>query len=1051
VALYGNYETVRQIAEGPLTSVWEARRADAKEDEPPRFALKLIAPATTFLGPEGRGFDLRPFLVAADTQAKAAVRGSHWAPVHESGQSAGSAFYVTDRFKLSLKELLDTNARLTPAALHNVFSSAVRGLLELYETANRPHGNLKPTNILLDGIGARDRVALTDPASPDELGKGTSFATDLRALGTMLYQLVTGRPFVAKDCWPIGPSPEWNHYGDAWRGLCSRLLAPDMAAGAAELQAVAEELARLRPRAAGKGVLYAAIGLLAAAGITAGAHFGWRELTRLARPSPPPVPDLESEISEWLGEIRRADKVRRSAAINAEWRKRRDALLPPGITAPRLASDPKRYQALRQELGRLRDFLSALDDEETLPLSLPESRPGVPEGPLRNGVAKAVLAKREATLEAILQKVPWDDSGTPTCAADAFKQTPAWKKATESFRGWRDSAAKALNLCLEVASVLRQGWLPDATPPGRDHSLVELLAEWSKLDVPTELGVVFQPTVERARALVKVTELDRQGLLDWLESPDPRAPPQAKLLVWRRLGEFDDWPKTLEDLRREADLEKQVRDIANQIENKEAVRWVEKTLRAESSRRWEKVFNALALKQPPGDFNDKDLVAAEAIRREITLPEDQLASTTRLRLAIFRLRHSLVNPQQDVSKAARSFLDELSKLPEKVTGNKEIAAVVTAIERAIDESPNTDPAKLFASVGPASGKMGIRWSIHISADGQSVSYTWPGTGYKIVFLPVRVAGQKKATYLSTTEVPLGLFIHAVTAAKAWKTMESMLAERPEGPCAWHWTSADGERRLRRAERWLEGFRYAPNIPRTLPSENHPVQQVSPAAAIYFTWLLGCRLPRAAEWKAAAKAASAGQRPNLRDQTWAKQQDFLRQLPGKPASWPDAGIFWPLGVPGKTGPAAQPLAPDDDDQTLWFQPVGSGERFTHLVGNVAEFLLEMPADEQRTLAQEVNSFPEEVRGPFLRAALLQKLEKNPNLVQVVGGSALSAPEVWDGKKNPFDTPRPVRERVAERRGFSDVGFRLAFTAPGEPLSLALRRVLASKGYLPGLQQ
>jgi len=1049
--LYGNYETVRKLAEGPLTSVWEARRAGAKKDEPPRFALKLIAPTTTFLGPEGRGFDLRPFLAAANTQAQAARQGSHWAPIHETGQAAGNAFYVTDRFKLSLKELLDINAHLTPAALHNVFSSAVQGLLELHEAADRPHGNLKPTNILLDGIGPRDRVALTDPASADELREGATAATDLKALGEMLYQLVIGRPFVAKDCWPIGPSPEWNHYGDAWRGLCSRLLAPDMAAGTAELHAVADELARLQPRAAARGLLYAAVGLVAAAAIAAGAYFAWKELPRLTRSSPHPVADLESEISEWLGELRNAQKVCRSAAINAKWRERRDALLPPEITAPGLASDPDRYRALRRQTDHLRDFLSALDDQQALPLRLPEPRPGVPEGPVRDGVAKALLAKREATLEAILQKVPWDDSGTPACAADAFKQRPDWSEASASFRRWRLSAAKALDLCLEVASILHQGWVPDATPPGRDHSLVQLLAEWSKLEVPRELGAVFQPTVERARALAKITEFDRQGLLDWLESPDTRAPPQAKLLVWRRLGEFDDWPKTLEDLRRVADIEKQVRDIANQIENKEAVRWVEETLPAESARRWEKVFNALALERPPGDFSDKDLVAAEAIRREMAVAEDQLASATRLRLAIFRLRHSLVNPQQDVSKAARSFLDEVGKLPEKITGNQEVAALVTAIERAIGESPNTDPARLFASVGPSTGKTGIRWSVRFSPDGQSLSYTWPGTGHRVAFARVDVPGQKNPTYLSTTEVPLGLFIDAVTAAKAWKPMESMLAERPEGPCAWQWASADGERRVRRAERWLEGFRYAPDIPRDLPSENHPVQQVSPAAAIYFAWLLGCRLPTAAEWKAAARAASPRQRPNLRDKTWAKQQDFLRQLPGKPPSWPDAGIFWPLGVPGKTGPAAQPLAPDDDDQTLWFQPVGSGERLTHLVGNVAEFLLEMRAADQHALAEEVESFPDEVRGPFLRAALLQKLEKSPSLLQVIGGSALSAPQVWDGKKKSFDTPWPVGPRVAERRGFSDVGFRLAFTAPGEPFSLALRRILAAAGYLPNLQQ
>jgi len=928
VALYGNYETVRQIAEGPLTSVWEARRANAKKDEPPRFALKLVSPTATFLGPEGQGFDLRPFLAAADAQAKAASQGSHWAPIYQSGQASGNAFYVTDRFKLSLKELLDTNAHLTPAALHNVFSSAIQGLLELQEAANRPHGNLKPTNILLEGIGPRDRVALTDPASPEELSKGTTFATDLRALGEMLYQLVTGRPFVPKDCWPIGPSPEWNHYGDAWRGLCSRLLAPDMAAGTAELQAVADELARLRPTAAGKAFLFAASGLVAAAAIAVGGYFLCKQLPRLTRPSKPSAAHLEKTISEWLGQVRNEDEVCRSAVVGAEWRRRRDALLPPEITAPDLASHPERYRTLRQEVDSLRDFLSALDDDQALPRALPESAASVRDGAMRDAVASKLLEKREAALEAMLQHVPWNDSGIPGCTAGAFKQRPDWSRATAPFRQWCSSAAKALAMCHDLATILDQGWLPDAKPPGRDHTVVELLAELDELEVTRELGAAIEPTAGRARALAKVTELDRQGLLAWLESPDNQAPPQAKLLAWRRLGEFDDWPESLEDLRREADIEKQVRDIANQIENKEAVRWFEETLPAESARRWEKVFNALALEQPPGDFGDKDLVAAEAIRGEMVVDEAQLTPVTRLRLAIFRLRQSLVNPQQDVSKAAHSFLEDVGQLPEEIKGKKQVAELVSAIGRAIRKSPNADPAELFASVGPAAGKTGVRWLVQVSPDGHSISYSWPGTGYKIVFLPVQVPEQKNATYMSATEVTLGLFIEVVSAAKAWRTMGSMLAERPEGPCAWEWASVD--------------FRYAPDIPKTLPSEIHPIQQVSPAAAIYFTWLLGCRLPTAAEWKAAAKTASAGQRPNLRDKTWAKQQDFLRQLPGKPASWPDSDIFWPPNVPGKTGSAAQALVPDDDDQTLWFQPVGSGERLTHLVGNVAEFLLEMPA-------------------------------------------------------------------------------------------------------------
>jgi len=292
----------------------------------------------------------------------------------------------------------------------------------------------------------------------------------------------------------------------------------------------------------------------------------------------------------------------------------------------------------------------------------------------------------------------------------------------------------------------------------------------------------------------------------------------------------------------------------------------------------------------------------------------------------------------------------------------------------------------------------------------------------------------------------------ITAAKAWKAIEGMVEERPEGPSVWEWATGEGGRRMRRAGRWLEGFAYAPGIPRSSPAGNHPMQQVSPAAAIYFAWLLGCRLPTAAEWRAAMKAAGQEPKANLRDRTWAKEHAFLRKALAagrKPTLWPDAGIFWPMDVPGKSGPAAEAVT-DGDDGTLWFAPVGSGEKFSHLVGNVAEFVFEMSAAEQAKLAKQVDSFPPEVGGPFLRAVLAEALKKNPALVQVVGGSALSAPEVWDGKARPFDKPLPVGFRRGGRGGYSDVGFRLAFTAPGEPFAVRLRRLLAARGYLPAMR-
>jgi len=66
-------------------------------------------------------------------------------------------------------------------------------------------------------------------------------------------------------------------------------------------------------------------------------------------------------------------------------------------------------------------------------------------------------------------------------------------------------------------------------------------------------------------------------------------------------------------------------------------------------------------------------------------------------------------------------------------------------------------------------------------------------------------------------------------------------------------------------------------------------------------------------------------------------------------------------------------------------------------------------------------------------------------RVVGGSALSPPELWNGKGKPFARGYPVVLDEA-RAGLSDVGFRLAFTAPQESVAARIRRFVRRQGYL-----
>jgi formylglycine-generating enzyme required for sulfatase activity len=307
------------------------------------------------------------------------------------------------------------------------------------------------------------------------------------------------------------------------------------------------------------------------------------------------------------------------------------------------------------------------------------------------------------------------------------------------------------------------------------------------------------------------------------------------------------------------------------------------------------------------------------------------------------------------------------------------------------------------------------------------------------------------SFMGTTEVPVGLFIDAVTGAGKWDEVRPLLANYPaggydtrSGPRVWEWSTRPGQvmsvaapgpgdtsRGWLRAKSTTSGQEYyPPGLTVTPPTPQHPMQYVSPTAAVYAARLMGCRLPTSAEWKAAAALPASGT-PNLRDKTWRKEFERAKELVGNDPEYPAGGIFWP-----SEAQKVQPLldgspAVDADDGVLWFSPAEAGvQGFQNLVGNVAEFVWEDPASIE---AVEASS-----------AAIRTALGKGEKL-RVIGGSALSPKEV-----GPND-PQPVNFAQA-RAGYSDVGFRLAFSAPrgaaGADASTRLDEALNANGYLTG---
>jgi hypothetical protein len=216
-----------------------------------------------------------------------------------------------------------------------------------------------------------------------------------------------------------------------------------------------------------------------------------------------------------------------------------------------------------------------------------------------------------------------------------------------------------------------------------------------------------------------------------------------------------------------------------------------------------------------------------------------------------------------------------------------------------------------------------------------------------------------------------------------------------------------------------------------------MQYVSPEAALFVARRLGCRLPTPSEWRAAFKADGGG---NLRDATWLEHRKYIAEIhaakPRARVQWPDAGIFLTPDAVVRARADAQPVTTDDDG-LLWFAPVGSGSTLQHMTGNVAEFVLDAAEAFDQKFADPASATP---------SALRAFVDDARDQLKVIGGSALSPPELWNGTDRPFHAALPVSLSSA-RIGFSDVGFRLAFTSPADPLVAKLQRILDKHAYLP----
>lgn len=384
--------------------------------------------------------------------------------------------------------------------------------------------------------------------------------------------------------------------------------------------------------------------------------------------------------------------------------------------------------------------------------------------------------------------------------------------------------------------------------------------------------------------------------------------------------------------------------------------------------------------------------------------------------------------EQKMSDAARGFLAELDGAGLTEAKLPQITDVRKALANARDKKGGAD----FAKSGP--GAAG--WSASTSdGDARFVSYS------KTVGGALRTLGFVKVgdeAFLGTTEVSIGLAAGLLSEASIGGEELSKLlagADRKDAG-VFPWEIQEGRMRVRAPEAttgngWFfpdqnnENVAVFAGAPAPAPTLQIPMTRLSPNAAVALASFMGCRLPTAEEWSAGATADDGATR-NLRDGSYAslfRQLESQNVVDPRRRQNPAYKIFRTMDDP-KLGDPADGSAAAGDDGVIFFAEVPSGApaQVNARVGNVAEYVID-PTVASRLQAVASSSADAATKMTDSAAAI-----KNGNFgyfAKVIGGSALSLPAAAT------DQPRDIPANLAAgaRNGYSDVGFRLAFTADG----------------------
>jgi eukaryotic-like serine/threonine-protein kinase len=202
----GNYELLEEIARGGMGVVYRARQTTLG---------RIVAVKMIVAGRLANEQDVQRF--QSEAQAAASLKHPNIVPIHEVGQHEGWHYFSMDYIEgHDLATVLRQN--LLPA---KTAASYVRQMAEAIHYAHQQgilHRDLKPSNILIDqqhqvhitdfglatrveedqGLTQTGQILGTPSYMPPEQAQGKRGligpASDVYALGAILYECLTGRP-----------------------------------------------------------------------------------------------------------------------------------------------------------------------------------------------------------------------------------------------------------------------------------------------------------------------------------------------------------------------------------------------------------------------------------------------------------------------------------------------------------------------------------------------------------------------------------------------------------------------------------------------------------------------------------------------------------------------------------------------------------------------------------------------------------------------------------------------------------------------------------------